>query len=78
MACAGIEQHLPLAGTAEETTAGFLSIPGDLGHFLNAVQRQQQQGSLMVFVGWGELVGDDEAVWVWMVDLMGKTEAELM
>jgi len=28
----------------------------------------------MVFVGWGELVGDDEAVWVWMVGSMGKTE----
>jgi hypothetical protein len=73
MACAGTEPRLPLVGTAGETTAGILSIPEHLGIFLNVVQ-QQRQGLLMVFVGWGELVEDDEEVWVWMVDPMGKTE----
>jgi len=77
MACAGTEPHLPLAGTAGETTAGILSIPEDLEIFLNVVQ-QQPQGPLMVFVGWGELVEDDEAVWVRMVDSMDKTEVVQM
>jgi len=71
MACAGTEPHLPLAGTARETTAGLLSIPEDLGLFLNVVQ-QQPQGPLTVFVGWGELAGDDEAGGVWTGGPMGK------